>query len=90
MYKALGYGLIVSGILSGCGMSKQQWKAIGDASCAMSMNCKSTPRSQPPQTPQAGLLNGLSGWYRNKGNTMCVYKDGTVVNIGVGVCPLSN
>ena len=27
------------------GMSKQQWQAIADASCAMSMNCKSAPRS---------------------------------------------
>ena len=90
MYKVILTSLALSGVLSGCGMSKQQWQALGDASCSMSMTCASTPRSQQTQSTQSGLYNGLSGYYRSKGDTMCVYKDGTVVNIGVGVCPLSN
>ena len=90
MYKALIYGLAFSVALTGCGMSKQQLQAMADASCAMSMTCTSAPRSQPMQTTRSGMLNGLSGRYRNKGDTMCVYKDGTVVNIGGGICPLNN
>ena len=83
--------LLLTGLLlQGCGggMTKADWNALARASCSMSMHCN--PSNLPsPSPPKAGLLNGLDYSYRDKGNTFCVYKDGSVKNIGVGICPLS-
>lgn len=47
------------------------------------------PTNSNNQT-KSGLLNPLKHTYRLKGDTFCVYQDTSVVNIGVGICPLNN
>ena len=36
-----------------------------------------------------GLLDRNIGWRRERGKVICLYSDGSAINIGSGICPLS-
>lgn len=40
-------------------------------------------------SPAYALTHYLTAQWVQNGNQMCRYDDGTVMNIGVGLCPLS-
>jgi hypothetical protein len=101
MNKAIITAVLGITLLAGCSgtpQDKARWQAIGQASCSMSMNCDPnkyaatgngwSPSYSNPAT-QSGLLIKLKSFYRYKGDTMCVYADGSITNIGTGVCPLN-
>jgi hypothetical protein len=84
--------LSLSLVLSGCDgspESKAKLRALSQASCSLSMHCNNAPTSRPHPRKTLTLMNPLQHSYRRKGNTMCAYSDGSIVNIGVGICPLN-
>jgi len=101
MSKAIITGILGLTLLASCSgtpQNKATWRAIGQASCSMSVNCDPSKyaatgngwdSSHSKPATQSGLLIKLKSFYRYKGDTMCVYADGSITNIGTGVCPLN-
>ena len=53
-------------------------------------NTMSAARAQPVNNFSApGMLKFLKNSYMQQGSQMCAYDDGSVINMGIGICPLS-
>ena len=79
--------------VSGCNIDPQR---LARASCAMTQECYApgvTPGTNPYRKPvnnkNLGLLHKNTGSWLVNGNRMCSYSDGSVINIGTGICPLN-
>ena len=59
------------------------------ASCLASNGNTVYQAPQPIFAQPSNPTTFLKNWYTSGGNTMCRYNDGSVDNIGVGLCPLS-
>ena len=59
------------------------WQNVSKSLNSMTIN------GQQQNHASSGLLRSLRGQWMQNGNRMCRYSDGTVMNIGVGVCPIS-
>ena len=83
-------------LISGCNADMQQ---LARASCALTTECYApgvAPGTNPyraqPTTQtinQSGLLHRNTGTWLDRGNRMCSYSDGTIINIGGGICPIN-
>lgn len=80
---------LILGVVQGCGANPETYRAIANASCSLSMNCNPAYQGSSYNAPSSGLYNGLTRSYISRGDQMCAYEDGTVINIGIGICPLS-
>ena len=77
---------------------RMAWCIAAGQSPRVSQNFNACLRSNghtPYRAPQSNFAppsyttTFLKDWYRSRGNTMCRYHDGSVDNIGVGICPPS-
>lgn len=59
------------------------WQNVSKSLNSMTIN------GQQQHNATTSLYRGLRGQWVQNGNRMCRYSDGTVMNIGVGVCPIS-
>ena len=79
--------------VSGC---NPEMRELERASCGLPEGCYApgvTPGTNPYREPDNnknfGLLHRNSGSWLVNGNRMCSYSDGSVINIGTGICPLN-
>ena len=112
---SLIFSLTITLVACGTPEQRETWRAIGQASCSMSINCDpesyskggtgyDRPTSNGASSARArnvvqtpvnrwdngnGLLDRNIGWRRERGKVICLYSDGSAVNIGSGICPLS-
>ena len=62
---------------------RSHWQNVSKALNGMTIS------GQRQQYSNTGLQRFLKGQWLQNGNRMCRYSDGTVMNIGVGICPIS-
>lgn len=65
----------------------QRMSNLSQAMSGMTLQGQQQSGFAPPQN--IGLMRTLRGQWVQNGRRMCRYSDGTVMNIGVGVCPRS-
>ena len=65
----------------------QQYADRAYASCMANQPVPTPPVASP--SVNTGISHFLKGLWIEKGNTMCRYDDGTVLNMGSNICPLS-
>jgi hypothetical protein len=65
----------------------ERMESISQALSGMTLQGQQQSRYEAPR--RSGLLRTLRAQWLQNGRRMCQYSDGTVMNIGVGVCPTS-
>ena len=74
--------------VSACNIDPQR---LARASCAMTQECYApgvTPGTNPYRKTQSSRFYPLESSWINGTNRMCKYSDGSVINNGIGICPL--